>query len=93
MQGFIRLHLQSKILYDATGLEEENFCSTLRFVELPVYLTAIRSANIPAAYPYAGTFDCMVHLSYAYALWFCCLWPFSKVETLENQFVMYFQPP
>lgn len=68
MQGFIRLRLQSKILYYAMGLEEENFCSTLCFVELTVYLTAIRSANIPAAYSYGDTFSCLVYLTYAHAL-------------------------
>lgn len=89
LHGLIRLYL--RILFYATGLEEENFCPTLHFVELPVYLRAIRSANIPATNPSAGTFGCIVHLPYVSALWFYCLWPFSKVDTPENQFLLYYQ--
>lgn len=74
-------------------LGEEKFSPTLCFVALPVYLAAVKSANIPAAYPYTGAFICIVHLTCAYALCFCCLWPFSKAETLENEFLMNFQPP
>lgn len=84
MQSFIWPHLQSNISYYTTGLEEENFCFTLHFVELPVYLTAIRRANISAPYSYAGTLGCIAHLTYAYTLWFCCPWRFSKSEALEK---------
>jgi len=68
MQGFVRLPLQSKILYHATGLQEGNFCSALQFVELSVCLTAVTRANIPAGYPCAGTSGSVVwpmHMPFA----------------------------